>query len=105
MTKADHPSPLFENHTMFYKNFVHKFRKNTFKTLAAFTFKEDYFDQRENAVRNDNQFVDKHGKQIRLMLFGKIAHSSLGMQLDCKENHYMSMDNVSISLLHLPTFS
>jgi hypothetical protein len=85
MTEADHPSPLFENHTMFYKNFVHEFRKNTFKTLAAFTFKEDYFDERENPARNDNRiFVDTHGKQIRLMLFGEITHSSLGTQLDCK---------------------
>jgi hypothetical protein len=29
-----------------------------------------------------------------MMLFGEIAHSSLGTQLDCKGNHYMATDNV-----------
>ncbi|KAF8235496.1 hypothetical protein L208DRAFT_1256595 [Tricholoma matsutake] len=30
------------------------------------------------------------------MLFGEIAHSSLGTQLDCKGNHYMATDNFII---------
>jgi hypothetical protein len=49
----------------------------------------------ENSARNDNcTFVDPNGKLIKMMLFGEIAHSSLGTQLDCKGKHYMTADNV-----------
>ena len=68
-----------------------------FKTLTSHSCGIDFFEQKENPERNDNQvFVDSAGKQMKLMLFGEIAHSSLGMQLDCKGNHFMKADNVCL---------
>jgi len=71
-----------------------EFTKDTFKTLALLSCGADFFEEKENPERNDNHiFVDGGGKPTKLMLFGEIAHSSLGMQLDCKGNHFMKADN------------
>ena len=90
------PSTLFQNCKKgFYKSFVKEFTKDSFKTLASYSFDINFFDQKENPERNDNRiFIDNSGKPIKLMLFGEIAHSSLGTQLDCKGNHFMKADNV-----------
>jgi hypothetical protein len=95
------PSALFQNHQKaFYQNFVTKFSKPSFNTLAQNDFRKDFFDRMENAAWNDNHiFIGHDGKLIRMMLFGEIAHSSLGTQLDCKGNHYMSTNNVHCSSL------
>ena len=95
------PSALFRNRQKaFYRNFVTEFSKPSFNTLAQSDFRKDFFDRMENAARNNNRiFVGQDGKPIGMMLFGEITHSSLGTQLDCKGNHYMSTDNVCCSLL------
>jgi len=89
------PSPLFQNCKKgFYKSFVKEFTKDTFKTLASHSCGVDFFEEKENPERNDNRvYVDSDDKPMKLMLFGEIAHSSLGTQLDCKGNHFMKADN------------
>ena len=100
-------SALFQNRQkMFYRNFITEFSKPSFNTLANSDFHIDYFDHMENAARNDNCiFVGHDGKLIRMMLFREITHSSLGTQLDCKGNHYMSTDNVCRSLFSTIRFT